>query len=304
MCNASRRKRDSAGRGFGVGASAATINQELGVIAQLFDYGTERGGIEARVAPLVLEYSPARWTASVKAHTRSGRARPKYRVRTGAKGADRALIRRREQPRAATDDEVVALLTHASSARDRLAIGLMRVPGLRVGAVATLRRDRIHTVQGKCQWDRLGAHVHVQDSGDHPGMDGVKYPAVLPLGGQVLQLYWAWLEERRSIAGASRSPWLFVTLPGSPRISSGQPISASGIRQVIGNLCHKAGTRHLTPHQLRHAMGEQAADMGLAPDILQVLLGHSSIESQQTYRHPSSEAMASAVERLDSRVPL
>jgi len=55
------------------------------------------------------------------------------------------------------------------------------------------------------------------------------------------------------------------------------------------------------PHELRHGFGQEAADMDMPRDLLQQLLGHASIESQDVYRRSSDEALAAAVLRLDSR---
>ena len=116
----------------------------------------------------------------------------------------------------------------------------------------------------------------------------------------MLELYWAWLEERKQIKEAKLSPWLVVTLPGSPKVPAGQAISADGLRQRLTELCNLAGVRELTPHMLRHAMGEHASDLNLPADVLQKLLAHGNIHSQAIYRNPSAEATVAAIEKLEN----
>ncbi len=68
---------------------------------------------------------------------------------------------------------------------------------------------------------------------------------------------------------------------------------------MVKVVAKRAGLRHITPHQLRHGFGQEAADADMPRDLLQRLLGQARIESQDVYRRTSDEAVAAAVLRLD-----
>ena len=319
-----RRKliRATKGRGDKYGASAKTINAELEVIARLYDYGMRRAEqgevdptlrIDPEVRDLIIEVIPegARLRAARYNRRDGGRVvRCRYAVRVGAVGADDDRRRRSERPKAATDEEFLAVLEACRSARDLFAFSLMRSPGLRASGVSTLKRDRIHVVSnwstlprnvaGFCEVDeKLGPHVHISPVLDHPAGDSVKSydggTRVIPIGPGVQALYFAWLEERATIREARLSPWLLVTLPGSPKVGPGQPVSADALRQRLSQMCETAGIRELTPHMLRHSAGEAMADAGVPVDTAQKVLGHLSLKSTAVYFSPSSAAITDAV---------
>jgi Phage integrase family len=135
---------------------------------------------------------------------------------------------------------------------------------------------------------------------DHPHRDGVKRrdPFAIPMGAAVVQLWWAWLEERAAIRGAADQPWLLLAL-ASPMGREGQALGSSAVREMVKVVAKRAGLRHVTPHQLRHGFGQEAADADVPPDLLQRLLGHARIESQGVYRKTSNEAVAATVLPLD-----
>jgi site-specific recombinase XerD len=100
-------------------------------------------------------------------------------------------------------------------------------------------------------------------------------------------LYAAWLRERQAIPRAAECPWVFVSFPGPASTVPGEPLSTRRIYAVVEGLARRAGLRHIHPHMLRHSFASTAADMGVARDVLQNLLGQQSVASQDAYRHPS-----------------
>jgi site-specific recombinase XerC len=56
----------------------------------------------------------------------------------------------------------------------------------------------------------------------------------------------------------------------------------------------------VTPHQLRHACGSNAADAGVGIDVVADLLGHANISSSQVYVHPGASRLRAAVDAVPS----
>jgi integrase len=92
--------------------------------------------------------------------------------------------------------------------------------------------------------------------------------------------------------------WLLLAFAG-PLGREGQALGSSAVREMVKVVAKRAGLRHVAPHQLRHGFGQEAA-ADMPPDLLQRLLGHARIESQDAYRQTSDEAVAAAVLRLDN----
>jgi len=223
---------------------------------------------------------------------------PRYGRVKGVPDADIDLQRRRALPKAVTTAEFNAMMSATKSRRDAFILMLLGGAGLRVGAVASLRRESIHGKNTRCEHSALGPHIHVNPEPTHPHHDSVKSPAVVPVAMDVMQWYWAWLEDRRDVPGAANQPWLLVTLP-NPGRPGGEPLASDAIRVMVDRVAQAAGiSRKITPHMLRHFVGQSAADMGLPADQVQKILGHRSITSQEVYRNASAEAARRGVDAL------
>jgi integrase len=148
--------------------------------------------------------------------------------------------------------------------------------------------------------------VHVAPHPDHPHREGIKHPDgfTLPLSSWSNDFYYDWLAERHAILPESQaSPWLFVTLPGSPRKPPGQALSTSAVRAMMNRLCDDVGIPRRHPHQLRHRVGERAVELGIAPEVLQELRGDRSITSQCDYRRASPESKVDGLQALEAGLP-
>jgi site-specific recombinase XerD len=53
---------------------------------------------------------------------------------------------------------------------------------------------------------------------------------------------------------------------------------------------------------LRHCFGETAADVDVARNVLQRLLGHSSVSSQDAYRHVSDGTVVRAAQAVTDKL--
>ena len=67
---------------------------------------------------------------------------------------------------------------------------------------------------------------------------------------------------------------------------------------ALADICHSAGVRSLTPHQLRHTGATLLLALGVPARIAEERLGHSSSAMTRRYQHPSLEMQRIAVMEL------
>lgn len=108
----------------------------------------------------------------------------------------------------------------------------------------------------------------------------------------------AYLAEERPTTGTDR---VFVVLKGSGR---GEPLSSSGLDQIVRSARRRAGLTHLTCHQLRHTCLTRLREAGMALEALQAQAGHRSIESTRIYLHLGNDWLTGeytrAIEAIDA----
>ena len=82
----------------------------------------------------------------------------------------------------------------------------------------------------------------------------------------------------------------------------GEALSTRRIQDLVSKLASKAGLRHLHPHMLRHTFGAAAADLDVARDVLQRLLGQVSVHSQDAYRHATDQRVLEGATAVADRL--
>jgi len=147
----------------------------------------------------------------------------------------------------------------AWAARDTAILSLMTTYGVRVGDVASLRLHMVNIPSGWIQFTVKGSKTLV-------------LPITTSIGGVLAD----WLEYRRALDIDPSHDFVFVTI----RTSSGnrhQPMTATGIGQIIYRLSEAVcGTRY-GPHSIRHWRGQSLADRRVPPTVVQEILGHSDV---------------------------
>jgi integrase/recombinase XerD len=291
--------RATPGRGQGRGPSEAALAPALAAIHGFYRHAVDVGDVDRAVLPVLFEVAEFRvpgaehWWPVLRPRLRVD-ARPGYPAHLG--------------PSAATPEEFAALLAQAVTARDTCMIGFLGGFGLRAGQLAALRREDVHLVPpGRripgCAFVH-GPHVHVIRRDGHPrgATSKSRTPNVLPAAAPLVMLYAGWLRERQAIPGAASSPWAFVSFPGPAGNAPGQPLSTRRVYAIVAELAAQAGLRHIHPHMLRHAFGAAAADLDVARDVLQRLLGHDAIASQDVYRHVAPARVVDAAALIGARL--
>jgi integrase/recombinase XerD len=283
-----------AGPGVAPARSASRINGVLTAVRGMVVHAVATGEGPAGLVPLLYEVADDR-DLPEQARGEDGRMAWRMRARHRLREPETAVDR-------ASDEEIVALLGACRSARDRLIVLLMARAGLRRGEVCGLRRSDVHLLVDS---RRLGcevarAHLHVVRREDNPNGAWAKSrrQRVVPLDFLTVQAFDAYEFERMRVPQARSSDFALVNLF---RGEVGAAMRPDAIGELLAAASGRAGLgTPVSPHQLRHACGSNAADAGAGIDVIADLLGHAAITSSQVYVHPGSSRLRAAVDAVPS----
>jgi site-specific recombinase XerD len=120
-------------------------------------------------------------------------------------------------------------------------------------------------------------------------------PRRVLIDGDALAMVTTWLERRRSLGYDGRQP-LFCSIK---KDGGGKPLATAYLRRLLPTLATRAEIdKRVHPHILRHSRAAELAGEGLPPNVIQKVLGHSSLATTSVYLdhvHPAQvfEAMRS-----------
>jgi site-specific recombinase XerD len=183
----------------------------------------------------------------------------------------------RKLPVVLSPEEVARLLEAAPGVKYKAALSVAYGAGLRVSEVATLKvsdvdskRMMLRVEQGKGRKDR------------HAMLSPV-----------LLELLRDWWQIARPIA------WLF---PGR------DPVQPMSTRQ-LNRACHAAAVmaeirKRVTPHTLRHSFATHLLEQNTDIRVIQVLLGHSKLETTALYTRIATNTIRAVMSPLDRLAPL
>jgi integrase/recombinase XerD len=291
--------RASKGRNVNRCPSDRAVAPILAAVHEFYRHGLDMGFIDMAIFPALFEM------ADFVMEDGSRITRPRARLRVGRRRSEPDTL----GPPAASIKEFVAMVSATTIARDACMLAFMGVLGLRVGQVASLRREDVHLIpighrMPGCAYEH-GPHLHiVRRAGQHPRGAISKAPRtnVIPVPRPAEQMYGSWLHERATLPAATKSPWAFVSFPGPTGGKAGEALSTRRLYGIVTGAANDAGLRHVNPHMLRHTFGTAAADLDIARDVLQRLLGHESVDSQDVYRRPSEGRVIEAALRIGDRL--
>ncbi len=190
----------------------------------------------------------------------------------------------RTLPQVLTRDQIAAIEAACATERDRLIVRLLADTGMRVGELVGLRL-------GDLLQRSRGSFLRLRGKGERE-----RQVPVMPQLASRIQRYAS--RTRPADPGTDR---LFVSLRRSPRTGTYEPLTTSGIQQIVRNAAGRAGiTQRVHPHLFRHSFVTWAITRGMNPIQLAEIVGHSSTTMiQQVYAHlsPSDayEALAAAL---------
>ena len=149
----------------------------------------------------------------------------------------------------------------ALALRDQAMLEVLYAGALRVSEVVSLQLDDLKLVLG---------YALVHGKGDKERM--------VPLGKSAQQVLDGYLSRSRPVlVGGQRSPHLFVA-------RGGKRLTRQRAWQMVRN-ASRGGSRHASPHMLRHSCATHMVERGADLRTVQSILGHADISTTQVYTH-------------------
>lgn len=173
-------------------------------------------------------------------------------------------------PEVLTKDEVKRLIECADNIKSRLIISLLYSSGLRVSELVNLKVEDLN-LNERIGWVRKG-----KGSKD-----------------RLLSISKNLADELQEYFGirAKTSGYLF---------SENKPLTTRNIQKIIKGTRVRAGlSKKVTPHTLRHSFATHLLENGVDIRLIQVMLGHTSLNTTQMYTHISSEQIKKVKNPLD-----
>ena len=175
-----------------------------------------------------------------------------------------------------SEEEVLAFFQHVGILKHRAVLMLCYGSGLRIAVAVSLKAENIdskrmliHVQQGKGAKDRYTVLSH----------------RLLIL----LRAYWRIQQP---------AEWLF------PGTKAGTHIQPASIREMCHDAAQLAGiTKRVTPHVLRHSFATHLLESGTDTRAIQVMLGHSRIDTTARYTSVSPQTISRTGSPLD-RLPM
>src|SRR6201997_4379553 len=184
----------------------------------------------------------------------------------------------RKLPDVLSVDEVGRLLEAAPGIKYKAILGTAYGAGLRVSEVASLKVDDI---------DSTRMLIRVEQGKGRKDRNAMLSPQLLTL----LRLWWK--EGRRSVCMLAHG----MLFPG---VGGADPISTRQINRAIHEAAEAAGIRkRVSPHTLRHRFATHLLEQDVDIRVIQVLLGHSKLDTTALYARVATKTIRSVTSPLE-----
>jgi integrase/recombinase XerD len=185
-------------------------------------------------------------------------------------------------PRFLAQEEVDKLLEQPElnddiGIRDRAMLELLYATGLRVSELVNLRTPDVDLEAGSLSCFGKGSKQRR-----------------IPIGRSAIRFLKNYFKVRQRLLREMRSDLLFVE-------PNGNPISRQKFWKIITQYGASAGLGHVTPHMLRHSFATALIENGADLRSVQMMLGHSDINTTQIYTHVTNDRLKSAYRRFHPR---
>jgi integrase/recombinase XerD len=199
-----------------------------------------------------------------------------YGITLGQKEAFERIVSGREPerlPPVLSREEIARFLAAVPGFRNRVALATAYAAGLRVGEVVRLKVGSI---------DSQRMLLHIENS--KGGRD--RYAMLSPRLLEILRTYWK---------RARPSSWLF---PGQ---EPGSHVSRGTLQCACRTARRRARIgKHITTHSLRHSFATHLLEAGTDIRIIQVLLGHTHLETTARYAQVATGLIAATQSPFDN----
>ena len=176
----------------------------------------------------------------------------------------------RKLPDVLSIEEAARLLEAAPGIKYKAALGVAYGAGLRVSEVAHLKVDDI---------DSKRMLIRVEQGKGRKDRNAMLSP-------QLLELLRLWWREGKRRGVMLPHGWLF---PGRSRTD---PISSRQLHRAVQEAADVAGIhKRVSPHTLRHSFATHLLEDGTDIRVIQVLLGHSKLETTALYAKVSTRTI-------------
>lgn len=189
----------------------------------------------------------------------------------------------RKLPDVLSVDEVAKLLEAAPGIKYKAALGVAYGAGLRVSEVAHLKVDDI---------DSTRMLIRVEQGKGRKDRNAMLSPQLLEL----LRMWWREGKRRNVMLPHG---WLF------PGRSCADPVSTRQLHRAVQEAAEVAGIRkRVSPHTLRHSFATHLLEQDVDIRVIQVLLGHSKLETTALYTKVSTRTIHAVAGPLDRLIAL
>jgi integrase/recombinase XerD len=189
----------------------------------------------------------------------------------------------RKLPEVLSVEEAARLLEAAPGVKYKAALGVAYGAGLRVSEVAHLKVDDI---------DSTRMLIRVEQGKGRRDRNAMLSP-------QLLELLRLWWREGKRRGVMLPHGWLF---PGRSCIA---PISSRQLHRAVQEATEVAGIRkRVSPHTLRHSFATHLLEQDVDIRVIQVLLGHSKLDTTALYTKVSTRTIHAVAGPLDRLMAL
>jgi len=198
-----------------------------------------------------------------------------YGITLGQKEAFERIVSGREPeklPPVLNREEIARFLDAVAGLRNRVALATAYATGLRIGEVVRLKIASIDS-------ERMLLHIE----GGKGGKD--RYAMLSPRLLEILRAYWT---------RARPSLWLFPGQEPGDHVSRGALQSACRAARRRARI-----SKRVTTHSLRHSFATHLLESGTDIRIIQVLLGHSHLETTARYAQVATGLIAATPSPFD-----
>ncbi len=189
----------------------------------------------------------------------------------------------RKLPDVLSVEEAARLLEAAPGIKYKAALGVAYGAGLRVSEVAHLKVDDI---------DSKRMLIRVEEGKGRKDRNAMLSP-------QLLELLRMWWREGKRRGVMFPHGWLF------PGRSYTDPISSRQLHRAVAEAAEVAGIRkRVSPHTLRHSFATHLLEQDVDIRVIQVLLGHSKLETTALYTKVATRTIRAVTSPLDRLMAL